>query len=70
MLIEYRKALARTGRSVLCVCPAEGKASPGSAGTRESCAITGVPEDTRYFAVRSFDDSHNRSGMSNIAKTE
>jgi len=43
--------------------------TPGKPGTQESFIVTGVPGNAKYFAVRSFDDSSNRSGMSNVAET-
>jgi hypothetical protein len=48
----------------------DGEPSPKSAGTTEKFTLSNVPEGARYFAVRSFDDSHNRSGMSNVAQAE
>jgi hypothetical protein len=44
-----------------------GEPEPGRTGQRITFTVTGVPAGARYFAVRSFDDSHNRSGISNIA---
>ena len=45
-----------------------GEPKPRVAGGRESFVVTGVPEGAKHFAVRSFDDSSNRSGMSNVAE--
>ena len=45
----------------------KGEPAPGPPGRRESFVVTGVPEGARYFAVRSFDDSNNRSRLSNVA---
>ncbi len=42
---------------------------PKKAGAKESFVVAGVPEGAKYFAVRSFDDSNNRSAMSNVAGT-
>ena len=47
-----------------------GEPVPKAAGTAESFAVTGVPKGARYFAVRSFDDSSNRSVLSNIAEAK
>ncbi|MFO8012821.1 MAG: hypothetical protein R6X20_05880 [Phycisphaerae bacterium] len=48
-----------------------GEPVPSKAGTAERFTVSGVPaagEDGRvYFAVRTFDESWNRSGMSNVA---
>jgi len=40
---------------------------PKKAGAKENFVVTGVPEGAKYFAVRSFDDSNNRSAISNVA---
>ena len=47
----------------------EAEPRPKAAGTKESFVVTGVPQGARYFAVRCFDDSSNRSAMSNVAET-
>ena len=46
-----------------------GEPTPKAPGATERLAVTGVPADAKYFAVRSFDDSSNRSAMSNVART-
>lgn len=52
-------------RAVNCA----GEPRPGKAGSRERFTLRGIPDSsTLYFAVRSFDDSNNRSGMSNVVK--
>jgi hypothetical protein len=46
----------------------KGEPAPKSAGSREKFIVTGVPDAVGrplYFAVRSFDDSSNRSAISN-----
>jgi len=49
----------------------DGEPKPGQAGSKSRFIVSGVPETpVLYFAVRSFDDSGNRSGMSNLAKSE
>ena len=51
----------------------KGEPTPKSAGSREKFIVTGVPDTVGrplYFAVRSFDDSSNRSSMSNVFKAE
>lgn len=45
----------------------EGEKSPGAPGAREQVVVSGVPEGAKYFAVRSYDDSSNRSDVSNVA---
>jgi len=42
--------------------------APKAAGAAETFTVTGVPQGARHFAVRSFDDSRNRSGLSNVAQ--
>jgi len=44
----------------------QGEPTPAAAGTRERFVVTGVPKGARYFAVRSFDDSSNRSVLGNV----
>ena len=44
-----------------------GESAPAGPGTKETFTVTGVPKNARYFAVRSFDDSNNRSAISNVA---
>jgi len=50
-----------------------GEPMPKSAGSKEKFVVTNVPDAEGrplYFAVRSFDDSNNRSTISNVFKTE
>lgn len=50
-------------------CKAE--PAPKSAGSKEKFIVTNVPDaadQPLYFAVRSFDDSNNRSAISNVFK--
>jgi hypothetical protein len=49
---------------------AAGGPKPGSAGTKESMVIDGIPAGKRYFAVRSFDAACNRSELSSTAEVE
>jgi PcRGLX-like protein central beta sandwich domain len=44
-----------------------GEPGPGAPGKGESFTLTGIPPGTKYFAVRTFDDSSNRSALSNVA---
>jgi len=44
-----------------------GEPNPQAPGARESVTVTGVPANAKYFAVRSFDDSSNRSAIGNVA---
>jgi len=45
----------------------QGEPAPGKPGDKEQFTVTGVPEGpTIHFAVRSFDDSDNRSAISNV----
>jgi len=48
----------------------KGEPAPRPAGTRLSFRVSGVPEGAKYFAVRSFDDSRNRSALGNVVKVE
>ena len=45
----------------------DGEPAPGAPGAEESFTVTGVPANARYFAVRSYDESSNRSAISNMA---
>ncbi|HUU89786.1 MAG TPA: hypothetical protein VM238_01105 [Phycisphaerae bacterium] len=46
----------------------KGEPAPSKPGTAERFTVTGVPDgQPLYFAVRSFDDSWNRSAVSNVA---
>jgi len=56
-------------RSINC----QGEPVPKRAGTKENFIVTNVPDaadQLLYFAVRSFDDSNNRSAISNVFKAE
>jgi len=44
-----------------------GEPRPGAPGKKESFELTGVPPGAKHFAVRTFDDSSNRSAISNVA---
>jgi hypothetical protein len=48
----------------------DGEPAPAGPGKAESFVVTGVPEGAVYFAVRSYDDSSNRSGLSNVAQAK
>jgi hypothetical protein len=43
-----------------------GEPAPGSPGRQETFILDNVPEGARYFAIRSYDDSKNRSALSNV----
>ncbi len=48
----------------------QGEPAPAKQGTLERFVVTGVPSDAAlHFAVRSFDQSNNRSPISNLAVT-
>lgn len=47
-----------------------GEPKPGAGGAKEIFEVTGVPAGAKYFAVCSFDDSQNRSPISNVAGAE
>ena len=47
-----------------------GEPAPGAAGRKVTLTVIGVPDGVRHFAVRSFDDSSNRSALSNAAMVE
>ena len=64
------KYAANEGASVTNWCMAMNlneEPPPKEAGTKESFVVAGVSADAKYFAVRSFDDSNNRSAISNLA---
>jgi hypothetical protein len=45
-----------------------GELAPKRVGAKEAFAVTGVPKGAKYFALRSFDDSSNRSVISNVVE--
>jgi hypothetical protein len=47
-----------------------GEPAPKGPGAKESFEVTGVPEGAKHFAVRVFDDSNNRSAISNVAASQ
>jgi hypothetical protein len=47
-----------------------GEPSPKSAGIQESIVVEGIPKGAALFAVRSFDDSNNRSAISNVIEAK
>jgi hypothetical protein len=47
-----------------------GEPAPKAPGGRESFTVAGVPAGARYFAVRSYDGSSNRSALSNVAEVK
>ncbi len=48
----------------------QGEGAPQAPGARETLTVTGVPAGAKYFAVRSFDDSSNRSAISNVVEAK
>lgn len=42
--------------------------SPGDPGTKQTMTINGLKPGRYYFAIRSWDASHNRSGISNVVE--
>lgn len=48
----------------------DGEPTPQKAKTKERFIIKNIPETGIYFAIRTFDDSSNRSPISNIAKIQ
>ncbi len=44
-----------------------GEPAPKAPGARESFAVKGVPAGAKFFAVRAYDDSNNRSKISNVS---
>jgi len=69
---DYRRDSGRRRnwwRAINC----KGEPVPMQAGARENFVVTNVPDTAGqplYFAVRSFDDSSNRSLISNVFKAE
>ncbi|MHC4916348.1 MAG: hypothetical protein ACYTGB_12735, partial [Planctomycetota bacterium] len=41
----------------------QGEPAPKAPGAKESFTVSGVPAGAKFFAIRSFDDSSNRSGV-------
>ena len=48
----------------------QGEPQPKAAGAKESFTVSGVPAGKKYFAVRAFDGSSNRSVVSNVAQAK
>jgi hypothetical protein len=48
----------------------KGEPAAKAPGARESFTLEGAPEGAKYFAVRAYDDSSNRSKISNVAEAE
>lgn len=49
----------------------KGEPAPSRPGTRERFVVSDLPNDPKlHFAIRSFDDSNNRSAISNCVSTE
>ena len=54
-------------RAVNCA----GEPKPGAPGKKERFVVTGAPADgPLYVAIRTFDDSSNRSALSNVAQAK
>ncbi|MCG3180805.1 MAG: hypothetical protein BIFFINMI_03168 [Phycisphaerae bacterium] len=45
-----------------------GEPAPQAAGAKVSFQVSGVPEGAKYFALRTFDDSSNRSAIGNVVQ--
>jgi len=53
------------------MCPnVPGEPLPGAPGAKESFTVTGIPPGARCFAMVSYDDSSNRSAISNVAERQ
>jgi hypothetical protein len=46
----------------------EGEPGPAKPGEKVRFTIAGIPENAKFFALRSFDNSRNRSAVSNVAE--
>ena len=69
---EYRRD-SGTKRNWWRATNCKGEPVPKSAGNKEKFAVTNIPDangQPLYFAVRSYDDSSNRSSISNVFKAE
>lgn len=44
--------------------------APGAAGAKESFEVSGIPAGAKFFAVRSFDDSDNRSALGTVVEAK
>lgn len=60
------------GRCYILECRAERGGRTGAAGGGKDGDVHPVRSggEPLYFAIRSFDDLHNRSGMSNVARAD
>ncbi len=73
-IVEYREFLEAYAankdggvRNWWMATNVKGEPTPQRPGRVETFTVTGIPAGVRYFAVRSFDDSNNRSAQSNVA---
>jgi hypothetical protein len=47
-----------------------GEPAPKAPGAKESFTVSGVPKGAKYFAVRTYDDSGNRSALGKVAEAK
>ncbi|MFC1671713.1 hypothetical protein ACFL01_01125, partial [Planctomycetota bacterium] len=66
-LEHYRVNTESTIRNWWMTTNLAGEPKPKAPGAKESFEVTGVPEGAKHFALRVFDDSRNRSAISNVA---
>jgi len=66
----YNNFQDETARNWWMAANTAGEPDPKAAGQKESFEVVGVPAGAKYFAVCSFDDSSNRSQISNVAEVK
>jgi hypothetical protein len=76
-LVEYEKFLELynnfkddTACNWFMASNVNGEQAPQDKGRKEEFTVTDVPAGAKFFAVRSFDDSSNRSPISNVAEVK
>lgn len=76
-IVDYQtflKAFADNRDAAVCnwwmAANVKGEPAPGKPGEKVSFEVTGLPSGAKCFAIVSFDDSDNRSALSNVAEAK
>jgi hypothetical protein len=48
----------------------DGEPTPSPAGTRETCVLDGLPPGSYFFALKTWDDGPNVSGLSDVVRVD